>query len=1277
MLIHQLFDGDRDPSRHLTEVVNAEDKIDVRSEIDEYVFTEHTLSYLRQLLDGILETAQGTQPDCLRTWISGFFGSGKSHFLKLSATLLSNQELELPTGGKMPALEYATKKHKLDLPIALFSRDFRVRAVTVNLATAMGGGKQAQETPLLYRLLSEIWRQNGYSALPHIASLEREIQKAKKWDALLKVVRELNEGEMSLKDAAGRPLEWTDPEVRDTATNAHDLLGRALPEIKFRYSNAKAVRDVLRDGEVRAPTHEDVVLQALAVAEKLDPNLGRVLLCVDEVALYLTGNRDRVREIQGLAEMVRSKGKGKVLLWVTAQQRVDTIDAGFTSDTKVIFLRDRFPERMALEERDIDQVVRERWLKKDKESAAYAKLVKDLAVHGGTLARAAKLHDENLVRDTEPLTSPEAVLAYYPCLPYHVRLLQAILEALRGPKQIDQTAAQSRALLTTVRSLFVQQNGGNLATAELGALVTFDRVYDVIRDVVRKTDSTTDQWITGLIANSMDAGREVKISSVAKVIFLLQHLNPAGNRRIRVDAENVAALLYPRLGAAWDPHLAAVRAACEVLKDEHFIGEEPETGYRFYRQEEKTFQGDVDRQPVDEPAFFDLLRKAIDAAAKAQGMGQAVHESYKLPVEIRVHAGDSNLPDPDRDAAGLELHLLWPKVGETVAVRARQLAARYAGAPHVVLWYLSGDSTVDQLVRRVLKLDGAIRDYTQRVGSHAQDLLRKEQARLNSLRDVELPRAIEQAISAGIVIHEGLETPIGGKRSTDVFREIIHQAVSKVFTQIDIGLAQIDEVGLKKVFSWKPPAAPPSFFTKLKLFDADGNPALDRAFLREIMLALRGRPEKERLGLALLEHFARVPYGWPERAVKAGLGALLRGRRLTATLQDRTVLRTPADSKAESWLIGAQLFNKSTLELSEVNLTPAEREALTRLFAEAFAQPGADTVEKLEALAKTELAEILSRARQAHADLHGRQLPGAAGMHALLELLEESVKPELPAGRLKQLLTEAAKLAQVGEPREKAMRPMLDRLRLVEQLRAKNRLDRLATACRRAASLYTPWQAEGGGADVKSEWALLKEQVAGESLLSGATEALARDQKCFTAYARDYEARHRERHEKVSAAISELHAHPGWAALPPDEQRRTETPLAALHCDAAAELSADHSGDGLCPSCHATYGKLQLDAEVADTRLQAALRKLNLLTSPPSVSAPASADAQPDGKTERREATRPTPAITMDIRTASDLPKLYEQIGQAVGAALAGTGMVRVTCQVSPASKAEGAGERN
>ena len=763
MPIRDLFSKDRDPIRPLNKVVNAEDAIEVRSEIDEYVFTDHTLAHLRELIEGLLDTAQGTQPDCLRAWISGFFGSGKSHFLKLAATLLANTTLTLDDDSTVPALQYAVHKHGLSLPWERIAREFHIHAVIINLATAVGGGKQAQDKPLLFRLVSELHRLSGDSSLPHIAELEREIKKAKKWDTFLTTVRAECE-RIGDVDETGQPFEWTAADIRDKASDAHNILKRILPEVLPKFADAMAVDRYLTDAEAQAPSADSVVRLALRVAEELHPELGRVLLCVDEVALYLTGNPDRVREVQGLAETVKSKGKGKVFLWVTAQQRVDTIDQHFAAlDSRVGFLRDRFPARFPLEERDIDTVVRERWLKKDAtstHSVSLQRLVKD---HGGLLARAAKLHDESLLRESESLTNEDAVLAYYPCLPYHVRLLQAILTAFRGEKQVDQTAAQSRALLTAIRMLFVRQNGANLAEAEIGTLVTFDRVYDVIREVVRKADSVTDQLITQTIEPSLSSCGTIKVSAVAKVILLLQHLNPPGHRRVKVDAENIAALLYPKLGTPWEPHLKDVREACAKLLSEHFIGEESESGYRLYRQEERTFQQEVDAQPIDDAKFYALMRSAIEKQAASLAMKSVdVNAWHKLPVNVVAYVGTVALPDPNAKPPGLELHMVWPRT-TAQPNQSKLWAAQYMGAAHLVIWYLTGNSDAEDLARRALKLEAVIKDYSNRYGQQAIEFLRGEQTKLDVLREESIPQAIQNAISSGVVIYRGVDTALAGQ----------------------------------------------------------------------------------------------------------------------------------------------------------------------------------------------------------------------------------------------------------------------------------------------------------------------------------------------------------------------------------------------------------------------------------------------------------------------------------------------------------------------------------
>ncbi|HQZ65364.1 MAG TPA: hypothetical protein PLY87_09825 [Planctomycetaceae bacterium] len=85
MLIKNLFE--RDIFRPINGVVKADqlDNSSVWQELDEFVITRELDQYFRKFINWYLEAVdQGKNPDAngkMGIWISGFFGSGKSHFL--------------------------------------------------------------------------------------------------------------------------------------------------------------------------------------------------------------------------------------------------------------------------------------------------------------------------------------------------------------------------------------------------------------------------------------------------------------------------------------------------------------------------------------------------------------------------------------------------------------------------------------------------------------------------------------------------------------------------------------------------------------------------------------------------------------------------------------------------------------------------------------------------------------------------------------------------------------------------------------------------------------------------------------------------------------------------------------------------------------------------------------------------------------------------------------------------------------------------------------------
>lgn len=82
--------------------VGQSDEENIYQELDEYVVTKELLKHFRVFFENYEKGIDG-YTDKMGVWISGFFGSGKSHFLKILSYLLKNSTVE----GKR-AIEYFT-----------------------------------------------------------------------------------------------------------------------------------------------------------------------------------------------------------------------------------------------------------------------------------------------------------------------------------------------------------------------------------------------------------------------------------------------------------------------------------------------------------------------------------------------------------------------------------------------------------------------------------------------------------------------------------------------------------------------------------------------------------------------------------------------------------------------------------------------------------------------------------------------------------------------------------------------------------------------------------------------------------------------------------------------------------------------------------------------------------------------------------------------------------------------------------------------------------------
>ena len=93
--------------------VGQGDDSNIRQELEEYVVTRELQKHFRGFFESYKNGITGNT-DKMGVWISGFFGSGKSHFLKILSYVLENKVVD----GKS-AIDYFVDDDKIADPMVL------------------------------------------------------------------------------------------------------------------------------------------------------------------------------------------------------------------------------------------------------------------------------------------------------------------------------------------------------------------------------------------------------------------------------------------------------------------------------------------------------------------------------------------------------------------------------------------------------------------------------------------------------------------------------------------------------------------------------------------------------------------------------------------------------------------------------------------------------------------------------------------------------------------------------------------------------------------------------------------------------------------------------------------------------------------------------------------------------------------------------------------------------------------------------------------------------
>lgn len=871
----------------------------LRYELEHFVCEGQYAVGLQRIFDAFLTNLGGGVQRA--AWVSGFYGSGKSHLLKMLAHLWANTTFDdgLTARSLVSGLP-------ADLTAALKELDNQGRRSGGGLLTVSGTMPEGTADSARLTVLACIFRATGLPAAYHEARFCLYLKDKNLYDAV-----------KAHLVSAGRTLER---ELTDLFVSPH--LRRALAAVDPGLGSDKEIRDLLRT-QFSPVTDLDtneflrVAKEALTIAGRGSIPLTTVIL--DEVQHYIGNNQDRSRAITELTEALNKQFQGRLLVVAAGQNALSTDTPQFA------WLRDRFTIRVELSDADVETVTRKVILAKRPETIAALEAV--LERSSGEISR--HLAGTNIApgpRDQQWL------VADYPILPVRRRLWEAALRAVDPTGSSSPLRSQLRMTHEALREV---------AEKPLGSIVPADFMF-FQQQTALVQQGVLPREISDRILRLDDGTSSGRLKSrVCGLVFLIRRLSrdKAVDTGVRATTNMLADLLTQDLtqdGANLRRDLPQVLA--ELVQDGVLLSDGHE--YNLQTRESAQWEDDFRSQLVRlraEASFLSQERRArlramVDAALKPLRL---VHGSSRTARDLVLHFGAE---EPQASTTAIQV---WIRDGWEIEERAVLARARAAGTDSPLLFVFLPQQQ-DELLREHLlrnKASRAVLDLKgPPTGQAAEEAAAAMQARAN-----DADRSIQHILTeilATAKVWKGGGTELNALSLLDKLTDAAQDAVTRLFPRF----TESDHRG------WESAAERVKKGDDAPMAAVDWRgPTEEHPVCKEILSYLG--PGRE--GRHILAHFQTAPFGWSKDTVNAALVCLVAAGRVK--VQDST-----SGQAIEPKHLDHPRINKATFSTQSIALSVKDKIALRGLFtnqglrcqpADDLAAKGAEFKAKIQELA--------------------------------------------------------------------------------------------------------------------------------------------------------------------------------------------------------------------------------------------------------------------------------------------------------------------------------------
>lgn len=547
--------------------VGQSDEENIYQELDEYVVTKELLKHFRVFFENYEKGIDG-YTDKMGVWISGFFGSGKSHFLKILSYLLKNSTVE----GKR-AIEYftgcesdagirskiedpmliaeMTKAGETDSDVVLFNIDSKGSA-------KIGSGKEAI-VEVFMKVFNEM---QGYcGSVPYLADFERQLDGEGRFE----------EFKEKFEQIAGAPWE----KKRQAFAVIQDKVVKTLVEMDF--MSEEAARNWCKNAKGNYDLSiEKFVSLVQEYCAKKGPN-HHVIFLVDEIGQYIADDTQLMLNLQTIVEDLGTACRGKAWVIVTSQEDIDSITKTKGNDFSKI--QGRFDTRLSLSASNVDEVIRKRVLAKNDTAAQALRLLYEQkeSIIKNLITFTVDTADKKLYADKADFAD------CYPFIPYQFSLLGQVLTAVRTHGASGKHLSdQSRSML----ALF-QESAIRVMDKEDGVLVPFSYFYNPLHKFI---DHQHSQVISDAEDNSKLDEFDVEL---LKVLFMIKYV-----KEIKANANNLTTLMISNIDDDRIEVRSKIEESLKKLIKETLVQKNGEI-YIFLTNEEQEINNAINNESVE------------------------------------------------------------------------------------------------------------------------------------------------------------------------------------------------------------------------------------------------------------------------------------------------------------------------------------------------------------------------------------------------------------------------------------------------------------------------------------------------------------------------------------------------------------------------------------------------------------------------------------------------------------------------------------------------------